>query len=451
MEADRDWVAGITGGEVTRFERTATGRSRATWLVDVKRPDGEILELVLRRDTGDGPLSGTEISLTREAAVYRALHGTGVAIPRLLDVSPDGEALLVERATGSEDLAPLSAEEQGDVMDSFVSQLVALHHVEPANLDLPGFARPRTPEEHATADLDLWQRVFDGHVTRPSPLWRFVFAWLRQRAPIVVERTVLCHGDVGPGNFLFSGGEVTAVLDWEFAHVGDPMDDIAWLTIRGHHLFDAGDPVTQLRRYQDLSGLKIDPDRVRYYQAFVLLRMAVACLVALDRRARSVDASTYLCLLPILSTLVTRLIADLEGIELVPAAIPAPGDATPRGEVLEVIGSNLGNVMLPELQTTEARSRAMGTVALLAHLQTADRLAPALEDDDIDELAALLGRRPPSSAEGLAALETAVAADPAADLSDRLGYFARQADRQVALWPMVAAIAQKPLPPVVIP
>lgn len=451
MHDDRDWVASTTGGQVTRFERTTAGRSRGTWLVDVERPGGERLELVLRRDTGDGPLSGTEISLTREAAVYRALRDTAVAIPRLLDVSPDGEALLVERASGSEDLATLDAAERAGVMDAFVSQLAVLHNVDPARLDLPGFVRPRTPTEHATADLDLWQGVFDGHVTRPAPLWRLVAGWLRRRAPAAVERTVLCHGDVGPGNFLFSGGEVTAVLDWEFAHLGDPMDDIAWLTIRGHHLFDAGDPESQFRRYQDLSGLKVDPDRVRYYQAFVLLRMAVACLVALDRRARNVDASTYFCLLPILSTLVTRLLADLENVDLEPAVLPSLSAVTPRGEVLEVIGSNLGNVMLPELQTPEARSRALGTVALLAHLQTADRLAPALESDEIGDLETLLGHRPSSSAEGSVRLEAAIVGDPGADLAGRLRYFARHADRQVALWPMVAAIAQKALAPVVTP
>lgn len=85
----RAFVEAATGGRIERFERTATGASRATWLVDVEGPGGTA-RLVARRDTGDGPLSGTELSLAREAAVYRALAPTPVRIPRLLAASDDG-------------------------------------------------------------------------------------------------------------------------------------------------------------------------------------------------------------------------------------------------------------------------------------------------------------------------------------------------------------------------
>ncbi len=65
---------------------------------------------------------------------------------------------------------------------------------------------------------------------------------LRRLAPASVPRTVVCHGDVGPGNFLHDGARVTALLDWEFAHLGDPMDDLAWWVFRGHDIAgDCGD------------------------------------------------------------------------------------------------------------------------------------------------------------------------------------------------------------------
>src|SRR5207244_2311892 len=102
------------------FERTEGGHSRGTWLVDVALAHGEVRELVVRRDTGDGPLSGTEISLPREGVVYRALAETDVRIPRLVGVSPDGDALLVERAVGSDNLASLSADQQALVMRGFI-------------------------------------------------------------------------------------------------------------------------------------------------------------------------------------------------------------------------------------------------------------------------------------------------------------------------------------------
>ena len=61
-------------------------------------------------------------------------------------------------------------------------------------------------------------------------------AWLRSNVPPVPTATALCHGDAGVGNFLFAGDKVTALLDWEFAHVGAPQDDLAWVAIRNHLL-----------------------------------------------------------------------------------------------------------------------------------------------------------------------------------------------------------------------
>jgi Ser/Thr protein kinase RdoA (MazF antagonist) len=51
--------------------------------------------------------------------------------------------------------------------------------------------------------------------------------------------TFLVHGDFGPNNVLLDdrGQAVTAVLDWEWAHAGDPIDDVAWteFIVRMHH------------------------------------------------------------------------------------------------------------------------------------------------------------------------------------------------------------------------
>ena len=61
-----------------------------------------------------------------------------------------------------------------------------------------------------------------------------------QRSP---ARAVLVHGDFGPNNVLLdqAGQEITAVLDWEWAHAGDPVEDLAWCEwiMRMHHPQDA--------------------------------------------------------------------------------------------------------------------------------------------------------------------------------------------------------------------
>lgn len=78
------WIEDAVRGRMTRLERTGQGNYRGTWLIDVEHEQGEPLELVLRMDTGEGPLSGSELCLAREAVLYRELADTEVRIPRLI-------------------------------------------------------------------------------------------------------------------------------------------------------------------------------------------------------------------------------------------------------------------------------------------------------------------------------------------------------------------------------
>jgi aminoglycoside phosphotransferase (APT) family kinase protein len=74
---------------------------------------------------------------------------------------------------------------------------------------------------------------------------------------------VLVQGVTGPGNFMYAGGRVVAVVDWELAHLGDPMDDIAWLTLRATQE-PFPDLPARVGEYEALSGHAIDEPRVRY-------------------------------------------------------------------------------------------------------------------------------------------------------------------------------------------
>lgn len=446
MTDDEQWVTSVVDGRVSRFDKTTAGRSRGTWLVDVERPDGSVVELVLRRDTGDGPLSGTELSLERESHVYGALAGTDVPVPTLFGVAPDAQALLVERIAGTEELSGLGEVERKVLADSFVDAVVALHTTDVEKLDLPGFHRPADGPDHARGDLALWRRVFEAHVVAPRPLLRLALQWLDANPPAGPQATVLCHGDLGPGNFMQRDGVVTGLLDWEFAHLGDPMDDLAWLTIRTAQLPGLGDLDELLDRYQERSGIAIDGDRVRYYQLMVLVRMAVACEVALARRGQgAMDASTYFALLPLLERQITTLLAEHLGVELVPTPPLSPAARTERADMIETLSTDLGSILMPELQTAAARSRAMGMGLLLMHLSSADMLAGPSEQATLDDLADLLGSRPSTLDSGLAEVAERIdRGDP--DPAALITFFSRRADRRIELWPILAGVAATPLP-----
>jgi aminoglycoside phosphotransferase (APT) family kinase protein len=433
----RAWIEAELRAPLVGVERVGAGASRATWLV---RAGGR--EVVLRLDTGDGPVAGTELSLAREAAAYRTLRGTNVRIPAL--IASRGDALLVERASGAPDLEALGFEQRAALMLDFAESLAELHLVDVAKLELPGFAHPRTPRDHALHELALWRRIFESRVKRPAPLARFAFAWLERNAP-EARNTVLCHGDVGPGNFLHDGARVTALLDWEFAHLGDPMDDLGWLAFRGHHMqADIGDFTQQLARWSSRTGWTVSPARVAYYRAFVMLRWLVSCLAALDNGAKSLDRSVYFTLIALLDALLPRALAQLAGAAL-PTFEPPPAASDSDGaEAMDALVSDVATVLLPAL-AGDAQRRARGALLLSMHAAAFARFGEAASAAEREALREVNGRAPSSLADARREIDTRVAAAPASEDAAWLAWFARVGEARLALWPMVANLARKPL------
>ena len=109
---------------------------------------------------------------------------------------------------------------------------------------------------------------------RSSPRLRFSLDWLRRNVPAYDGPMVLVQGDTGPGNFMYDSGRVVAVVDWELAHFGDPMDDIAWLTLRCTQE-PFGDLPTRLREYEASSGHTVDDARVGYYRVMAEVKIQV--------------------------------------------------------------------------------------------------------------------------------------------------------------------------------
>jgi aminoglycoside phosphotransferase (APT) family kinase protein len=422
-------------------ERVGAGASRVTWLLRTQAG----AEWVLRVDTGDGPVAGTELSLAREATAYRALQGRGVRIPALRAARED--ALLVERAAGSPELDSLTARQRAALMLDYAEALAELHRVDAAALELPGFARPVAPRDHARHELALWRRIFGARVRRPAPLACFAFGFLERCAPESGD-SVLCHGDVGPGNFLHDGLRVTALLDWEFAHLGDPMDDLGWLAFRGHHMnANAGDLGEQLARWSARTGLAVDAWRIAYYRAFVMLRWLVSCQSALDNGAKALDRSVYLSLISLLDALLPRALAQLAGI-LLPTSAPLPSlEPSDAAESADALLADLSSVLLPALDG-EPQRRARGALLLAMQLAADARHGEAARARERESLARAIGGPQAGLAAGRRALQARIAAAPASEDAAWLAVLAGIGDARLACWPMVAAAATKPLAPI---
>jgi aminoglycoside phosphotransferase (APT) family kinase protein len=265
-------VCETIGGPVARWApHPASGRSRLIWVVHPaltpERP------LLLRAETGLGPFAGTEFTLAREAEVLRSLAGSGVPVPAVHGA--DADHVLMDLLPGTVDL-DLSTDVGRSVMIEYCHTLAALHRLDPPPGPLP---RPASATDHALLDLAAHRRSYLG--CPPHPVAEQVFDWLSSHAPTSATRTSLLHGDAGPGNFLHNDGRLTGLIDWEMAHVGDPMDDLAWLWFR-ITVLGAGDETGlhhAYRAYAEASGDPLDHDRIDYYCLAVLARCLVATLV----------------------------------------------------------------------------------------------------------------------------------------------------------------------------
>lgn len=294
-------------GQIAECHKSAGGASRITWLIQAKERN-----CVLRVDSGDGPVAGTALTLGREATVYRALAGTNVRIPEL--IAETQGALLMEMARGRPELDHLDSAVRVQILDDYVDALADLHRIDASS----GFAALDPPADAGSAAqqvMQLWEGIYRSRVRRPSPLARFASRWLKHNAPTTAERLVVCHGDVGPGNFMHDGERVTAMLDWEFVHVGDPMDDLAWLAFRGHHFIgDIGDFSAQLRRWQARTGFEVDKRRIAYYRIVVMYVWLISCLAALDNGAKNQDRFTYLNLISLMNVIMPRAMMEYAGV-----------------------------------------------------------------------------------------------------------------------------------------
>lgn len=172
----------------------------------------------------------------------------------------------------------------------FVEDLAKIHTLDFSGADLGAFDLPRV----GTTDTALWQlnrarRIWEEDRPEDFPLIDVAANWLHRNLP-VLDHVSLLHGDFRGGNFLFDeeSGEITAWLDWERGHLGDRHRDLAWITSPtfGHYDDDGTTflvsglvPLEEFyERYEKLSGLFVDPERLRFYRVLNNYQLVISTL-----------------------------------------------------------------------------------------------------------------------------------------------------------------------------
>jgi aminoglycoside phosphotransferase (APT) family kinase protein len=246
---------------IVASSRMAMGQSRAMYRLDVAPVSDPQASRALVLRIEQWGLLGTDSR--DEVRIMRALHDVGYPVANVLAYEP-GDALLgqpfflMEFVEGSSVFVRES-------LDEYVRTLDQLHRMNAEDCGLGFLPRPEGTRDSALDQVERWYDVYRwGMVGEPSPLVEECAQWLRNNAP-ESERVGIVHGDPGPGNFLHRDGRLASVVDWEFAHLGDPDEDWAYLiSMRGVGVMSEDDWVTYLH---DLVGVDLDRDRLEYWKA----------------------------------------------------------------------------------------------------------------------------------------------------------------------------------------
>lgn len=271
---------------VRNLVNLSLGRSRENWSFDLSWNDGGAREepLVLRRD----PLGGlVETDRGREFAILTALESTGVPAPapRWLDAGGrwfGRPTLIMRREPGTVDYyvlnnPELALPERVRLAEGLCDLLAQVHLVEWRGTELERLFKDPGPEA-ALAQVEEWEAVLRADQLEPYPEIDLAIQWLRAEAPRS-QATVLVHSDYKPGNVLIDGGRIGALLDWELAHLGDPMEDLGWVTQplrrREHIIEGAWGEAEILERYQRATNFTADTNSLRWWHVFAGFRTAV--------------------------------------------------------------------------------------------------------------------------------------------------------------------------------
>lgn len=277
---------------VRRLWRIPGGASRETWSFDARWTEGGE-----RREEGfilraDPEASLLESNRDQEFRIYEALAGSGVPVPRVYWDEPDERWLgcaffVMERLAGETATHGLMSPRWQPVHPligrHLAEHLARIHRLDWRARGLDFLGVPGEGTAAAAREVEKWARVVEADELEPQPVLNWAIRWLRANLP-EAQWTALVHGDYRTGNYLYADDGIRALLDWEMAHLGDPLEDVGWTAIRywrfagDERIGGVVDRETFYRTYEAAGGARIDRDAVRFWEVLGNVKMAAISL-----------------------------------------------------------------------------------------------------------------------------------------------------------------------------
>ncbi len=273
---------GATG--VAGVARMSAGATQEIWRFSLLS-DGAETPLVLRRAPGGLRITETAVGLETEAALIEAAGKVGVPVP------PVPYVLTPEDGLGHGFLMGFV---EGETLGGRIARSEALAGARPGLARQCGEVLARLHTIDATAfpmlrragAAELLEQYRDAYRASgiPRPVFEMTFRWLAAHCPPPPATPRLVHGDFRNGNLMIGPDGVSAVLDWELAHVGDPMADLGWICVNSWRFGVADKPVGGFGLREDLwagyeaaGGAPVDRAHAKWWEVFGSLRWGVMC------------------------------------------------------------------------------------------------------------------------------------------------------------------------------
>ncbi|EAQ98856.1 phosphotransferase family protein [Congregibacter litoralis] len=352
------------------WEQLTAGASQETYRLEIEEASGTRRYALRRSPAQLDPQSAVgTISLETEAQLLQLAGAAGIPGPTVHYVLREDDGLgsgfvmdwlngetLGQRIVRSEALADARAKlarECGQILGR-------IHSLDWASSPLAE-ALPRISPEHLVRDT--WATYRDLQV--PVPMIDYCYRWLLDNAP-GTWRTTLVHGDFRNGNLMVTPEGINGVLDWELAHIGDPLRDLGWLCVNswrfGNDALAVGGfgTIDELREgYRETSGIEVSRDEIKYWQVFGSFWWAMATLQMADAWRRGETPSLER---PVIGRRSSEAQMDCVNL-LIPGefdlpdegAVIADGTQLPMpGELLSGVAAFLKDELASELQGRQA-------------------------------------------------------------------------------------------------
>jgi aminoglycoside phosphotransferase (APT) family kinase protein len=279
---------------VTNFAPMAGGASREAFVFEAGWRDGadvrhekcvmlrQPVSSVLESDESETKMTGSRRVPQAEFKMIRLMEQQGIPVPHMLWVDPDGAWLerpfsVARWIDGEADLTKLAEARNVDaILADYVDILGRLHNLDPRAAGVDFLGNPSTATA-ALEQVELFAEGFDRQRLEEFPAISYMIRWLRKNQP-EAHRVSVIHGDFRLGNFMWDDAGIVAMLDWEQCHVGDPLEEIAFMYWPLWSLKSLVPIRDFVQRYEQASGLPVDDATLAYYRVFIELKMCVVIL-----------------------------------------------------------------------------------------------------------------------------------------------------------------------------